>query len=141
MVFNISFREYYFYYLLLGIILIVGVFSYFRFMVYHDYVVYYEGECNPNVEICFVGCEDDECTEEYYYTEVQKYAPDLLKVCGNNITDCAEANICLSTDQNCSITYCDSEVDGVDCAVPDQDQGDSFSSDADLLLEEEDNIE
>jgi len=141
MVFNINLRQYFFYYLLLVIVIIVGAFSYFRFIVHHDYIVYYEGECDPNIESCFVGCEDDECTEEYYYTEVQKYAPDLLKVCGNYVTDCDEANICLPTDQNCSIIYCDPEVDNVDCAVPDQDQGDSSSSDTDLLLEEKDNIE
>jgi hypothetical protein len=140
MVFNINFREYFFYYFLLVIIIITGAFSYYRFVVQHDYIVYYEGECDPNVQSCFVGCEDDECINEYYYLEVQKYASDLLKVCGNYITDCAEANICLPTDQECTITYCDPEIDDVDCAVSTPDQEASLSSDADVLLEE-DNIE
>jgi hypothetical protein len=140
MIFKLNFREYFFYYLLLVFILITGVFSYFRFIVYHDYVVYYEGECDPTVESCFVGCEDDECTNEYPYSKVQKYAPDVIRECGNYITDCPEANICLPTDQECSITYCDPEIDSVDCAMNEPDQETSLSSDTDLLLEKGDNI-
>ena len=117
MVFDINFREYFFYYFLLGVILITWIFSYFHFMVRHDYVVYYEGGCNPVSESCFVGCEDDSCTSEYYYSKVQKYAPDLLRVCGEYTADCAEANVCLPTDRKCSIIYCDPIVDGDVCAT------------------------
>ena len=138
MIFKLNFREYFFYYFLLVIILITGVFSYFRFIVQHDYIVYYEGECDPAIESCFVGCEDDECTEEYYYSKVQKYAPDLLKECGGYVTDCPEANICFPTDQECSITYCESETDSNDCAVTIPDQTDDSPTDP-LLMN--DNIE
>jgi hypothetical protein len=139
MIFNINFREYFFYYFLLVVILIVGIFSYFRFVVQHDYIVYYEGECDPTIESCFVGCEDDECTDMYYYSKVQKYAPDLLRECGEYITECAKANICLSTDRECSITYCDPEIDDSDCSELIIDPVNS-SIDIDTLLEK-DNIE
>ena len=69
------------------IILLIGA-SYMRFIVTHDYMVAYEGECDPSLNTCFVGCIDNECTSEYYYTKVQKYAPDLYKQCGSDITDC-----------------------------------------------------
>ena len=118
MAFKLNLQKYFFFYLLLVIILITGIFSYFRFIIQHDYIVYYEGECDPAIESCFVGCNDDGCNDKYYYSKVQKYAPDLLKECGADIVDCAEANICLSTDKECSITYCDLETAGVDCVAP-----------------------
>jgi len=74
--------------------------------------VSYEGECDPKMELCFIGCENDECTKEYYYTMVQKYAPDVYAQCGEDITDCVEASVCLPSDRECSITYCDPKVDG-----------------------------
>ncbi|MBU1755080.1 hypothetical protein KKH81_02255, partial [Patescibacteria group bacterium] len=82
---------------------------YERFLVNHDYIVEYEGECDAETESCFVGCEDDECTETYYYSLVEKYAADVRKQCGVDITDCEDANICLESDTHCSVTYCDAE--------------------------------
>lgn len=100
-------------------VLAVAFFSCNRFILKSDYVVSYEGVCDPSFESCFVGCEDDECTQEYYYTEVQKYAPDLYRECGKDITDCDVANICLPEDKDCSVTYCDPETneDGT-CSEP-----------------------
>ena len=135
MVFNINFREYFFYYFLLIAILIVGVFSYFRFIVNNDYILYYEGECDPTVKSCFIGCEDDECTKEYFYSKVQKYAPDVIRECGGVVTDCTEANICFPTDKECSITYCDPESDGSDCSELIIDPVDNSAIDIDSLLE------
>jgi len=140
MVFNINFREYFFYYLLLTFFLITGGFSYFRFVIQNDYVVSYEGECDPAVESCFVGCEDDGCTEEYFYSKVQKYAPDVIRECGGYVTDCPEANICFPIDQECSITYCDPETDGSDCSEPIIEPVNNSSIDIETLLDK-DNIE
>ncbi len=106
-----------FFYFVALVIVVSAVMSFYRFIVLNDYLVSYEGNCDPTTESCFVGCEDDECTSEYYYTEIIKYAPDLEKECGINITDCEAANICLPTDRECSITYCDPEIDGGACAV------------------------
>jgi len=98
-------------------IIIVSIISYNRFIINNDYFVGYEGVCDPNIEKCFIGCEDDECTEEYYYSQIVKYAPDLYSECGEDITDCKEANVCLPSDRNCSITYCDIETDGDSCST------------------------
>jgi hypothetical protein len=82
-------------------------------MVLNDYVVAYEGDCDPYTESCFVGCEDDECTEEYYYTLIEKYAPNVKAQCGTDITECDAAYECLPEDGGrCQITYCDPDVDG-----------------------------
>ncbi|HAS80437.1 MAG: hypothetical protein UR25_C0005G0065 [Candidatus Nomurabacteria bacterium GW2011_GWE1_32_28] len=115
---KINFREHIFSLILTPLIIIICVISYFRFMVYRDYIVEYEGVCDPLVDKCFIGCEDDACTTEYYYTLIQKYAHDLYKECGNDVTDCEEANICLPDDRECSIVYCDVEVDGALCSIP-----------------------
>jgi hypothetical protein len=111
---NINFRDHIFPFILIPAITIVGVISYYRFIVNKDYIVEYEGVCDPEIQQCFVGCEDDECTEQYYYSDMHKYAPDLYAECGEDITDCETASMCLPSDRECSITYCDPMVDGVD---------------------------
>ncbi|KKR41869.1 hypothetical protein A2356_03740 [Candidatus Nomurabacteria bacterium RIFOXYB1_FULL_39_16] len=111
------FRKNFFPYILILLTIAVGITSYSRLFINQDYLVEYEGECDPIIEECFVGCEDDECTEEYYYTQIIKYAPDLYKQCGKDITDCESANICLPDDKICSITYCDIETDKDICEL------------------------
>lgn len=114
-----NFRNHFFLYVIVTLIFIVGVFSYYRFMIKQDYMVGYEGVCDPatNTNKCFEGCNDDACTEKYYYSKMVKYAPDLYKECGEDITDCESASSCLPGDQGCSVTYCNSEVNGDTCAV------------------------
>jgi hypothetical protein len=99
------------------IILLIVIFSYYRFFIIKDYFVKYEGGCDPTTQKCFVGCEDEECLEEYYYSLVQKKVTDLNTQCGEDITDCEFANECLESDQNCSITYCEEEKDGPVCDI------------------------
>lgn len=101
------------------IVLFIGA-SYMRFIVIHDYMVEYEGECDPATNTCFVGCEDEECTTEYYYSKIQKYAPDIFAQCGADITDCENANVCLDGENKCSITLCDPETDGEECELLDE---------------------
>lgn len=110
------FRSHFLMYTLVPLFIICVGAAFFRFMVVHDYLVAYEGECDPMTESCFIGCEDDECTETYYYMEVEKYAPDLLKQCGDHIEECEAANVCIPIhDTQCSITYCDPVTDGDSC--------------------------
>ncbi|MFA7422009.1 MAG: hypothetical protein WCZ90_20160 [Melioribacteraceae bacterium] len=100
-----------FFSLILSFATVVVIFlSYDRFIVRHDYVVGYEGNCDKATESCFVGCEDDECTVEYYYTKMQKYQPDLYAECGLDITNCEYADACLSGDRECSKIYCDEKT-------------------------------
>lgn len=96
-------------------LLILCVTSYVRFMVNHDYMVAYEIECDPSTQECFVGCDDDECSEPYYYAEVTKYAADLYAQCGPDITECGEAAICTVGDTACEITFCESGMEGAVC--------------------------
>jgi hypothetical protein len=112
---RINFNSLFLSYVLVFLIIIAGAVSYARFMVYHDYVVEYEGTCEPLTEQCFVGCEDDACSKEYYYSKVHKYEPDLYAQCGKDITDCGAANVCFPGDRDCSVTFCNSEVDGDIC--------------------------
>jgi len=113
-----KFKKYVLVYSILPLLILLVGSSYLRFMVNHDYMVAYEGECDPVTNICFVGCEDDECATEYYYSQVLKYAPNLLGQCSNDITDCDSANICLNEDEGrCSITYCDPDFDGDVCEL------------------------
>jgi hypothetical protein len=85
-------------------------------MVKQDYMVVYEGICDPNSKSCFISCEDDDCTKGHYYSRVEKYAPDLYKECGKDITDCRAASACIPGDHKCSITYCETGVDGNNCS-------------------------
>lgn len=86
-----------------------------RFMIAHDYLVAYEGACDPSIESCFVGCVDEECSENYYYTDMQKYAPNLLAQCGPHIEECPFASECLPGESQCVIAYCDPELNGEAC--------------------------
>lgn len=112
-------RNHFFFYILVAIIFIVGIFSYRRFMIKQDYVVGYEGICDPatNINKCFEGCNDDACTEKHYYLKMVKYAPDLYKECGEDITDCEAASACLSGDNNCIETYCNPDDKSDTCAT------------------------
>lgn len=112
---SINFREHIFSFILTPLVIVIGIVSYFRFVVYQDYMVGYKGACDPVEKECFVECDSDICAKENYYSEVQKYAPDLYKECGKDITGCQAANECLPEDRNCSITYCNKEIDGDVC--------------------------
>lgn len=114
-----NFRNYFFFYTLVGFVFLAGIFSYNRFMIRQDYMVWYEGSCDPIISAtkCFQGCADDACTEVYYYSKMLKYAPDLYRECGKDITDCESANSCLPGNRQCSVTYCDSKIEGDTCAA------------------------
>ncbi|MFA6386287.1 MAG: hypothetical protein WCW04_00750 [Candidatus Paceibacterota bacterium] len=113
---NINFKDNLLTYILTPLIIIVSIISFYRFFINHDYLIGYEGVCDPSIKKCFVGCEDDSCTKEYYYSQVIKYAPDLKNECGEDITDCETASVCLPNNRNCSITYCDPEIDSNICS-------------------------
>jgi len=92
--------------------------SYTRFVVNHDYIVGYEGSCDPEIFKCFVGYEDGTSEKELYYSKIKKYAPDLYKQCGEDITGCESANRCFPEDRHCSIIYCDEKKDDDTCSQP-----------------------
>ena len=111
------FRQHFFRYILI-LLTVAAVFSsYTRFVVDKDYLVSYEGVCDPGRETCFIGCEDEECIEQYYYSKIEKYAQDLYAQCGKDTMGCEASNRCLPNDRECSIMYCDIELDGEDCEI------------------------
>jgi len=105
-----KFRQHPVLWILVPLCLLALGLSFYRFMVVGSYVVEYQGACDPETEHCFVGCNDDACQDTYYYTKVKKYAPDVYAECGPDVTDCAQASVCLPTDASCSITYCSPET-------------------------------
>lgn len=111
------FKKYFFSYII-GILFILFIgSSYLRFIVLQDYLVSYETDCDPETESCFVGCEDDECTQEYYYAVIERKAFEINSICGKDITDCDEAYYCPDdTDIECSINFCDPETDKDGCS-------------------------
>jgi len=84
-------------------------------MVQNDYLVTYEGDCNPYTQDCFLYCEDDECSDPFYYSSMERHAAELYALCGKDITDCDMAYECQNGVEICSITFCDLELDGDSC--------------------------
>lgn len=87
--------------------------SYVRFMVQQDYVVSYEVECNPETDSCYVGCANDDCTEEYYYAVMSRHNNTVQSLCGLDVTDCEAAQTCSVNESRCAIEYCA----GPDCST------------------------
>lgn len=127
------------YTLIVLVVFLVGA-SDFRFILAQDYVVAYEGACDPAVSVCFIGCEDDACANEYYYANVEKYAADLYAQCGADITGCTSADVCRANDRKCSVTYCDLETDGDACETLDEESvmlNDGQASDIEEVSQQE----
>jgi hypothetical protein len=108
-------------------IIVVGtiisvIFSIERFFVRKTYIIEYEAQCNPLAEHCFIrSCEglDDSCRISTFKI-IKKYARDVARDCGNDVRDCAQAQICNPTDRSCEIIYCNTETVHEDtiCAEP-----------------------
>ncbi|MFT5849491.1 MAG: hypothetical protein ACI9H6_000300 [Patiriisocius sp.] len=105
------FTKYFLVYAVVPLLLFVVTASYYRFIVINDYVVSYEGDCDPTAESCFIGCEDDECTEEYFYSVVERHASEIKEICGVDITDCDDSYECPAEGTKCFISYCDDSED------------------------------
>jgi len=110
------FRKHFLFYSLALLISIVGSLLFNRFIINHDYIVGYEGLCDPSVKICFIGCDSEECLQKNYYVKMEKSAVSLYQECGEDITNCEEANQCLPGEEKCVSTYCDPDIDGDSCS-------------------------
>lgn len=99
---------------LIPLMLVTVAASYVRFMVLNDYYVAYEVECDPHTQSCYVGCEDDACTEEYYYAIIERHAPEIMELCGESVLDCEAAYVCPVGEEECSLSFCEPEIDGED---------------------------
>lgn len=111
--------------------------AYYRFMITHDYMIRYEGECDPYTENCFIGCEDDECTIEYYFSDIYRHATDIHRLCGEDITDCEAANTCSAAEKKCSITYCDISLENESCeTIPEQSNKIDLTESDEFMIED-----
>lgn len=121
--------------LILGLIVLVGAVaaSYYRSFVAKEYNIQYESTCDPQTESCFYyECteEDGEDCESYAYALMQKHANDLYAACGDDVTSCEAAALCLPSDRACERTYCDPESEV--CAIAESEP----SLEEDMLEEE-----
>ncbi len=113
-----QFRKHFLLYILSLLILLLVSASFYRFIILQDYIVVFEGSCDPLTENCFIGCNNDECTDVYYFVKVQRHASELYGVCGTDITDCDLANTCtVKSETSCSVTPCDLLIDGDSCEM------------------------
>lgn len=98
--------------------------SYYRFIVLHDHLVSYEAFCDPTEASCYVLCEDEaiediaECPAEqvFTYAVIERYAADLMSLCGDTVTDCEAADYCAEGEVDCVVYYCDQETEAEYCA-------------------------
>ncbi len=111
------FRENILIYTIVPLLILLSAASYYRFVIQKDYLVSYEGDCDPYTETCFLYCEDDECTEPFYYSIIERKASEVFALCGTDVTLCDEAYECQENVETCSVTYCDIEFDGKECEV------------------------
>ena len=109
-------RNIFFYTTVLLLILTISA-SYYRFMISYDYLVTYEGDCDPYSSVCYQYCEDDECTEPFHHTWMTRGAATLKENCDEDITMCDFAYECTPTEEFCEIAYCDLELEADECEL------------------------
>jgi hypothetical protein len=98
--------------------------SYYRFLISEEYTLAYEGNCDPYTQTCFVGCNDEDCTDIYYYSYIARSAATLSSVCGDSIESCVNAHFCTPGEQNCTVTFCDPRAGDVceELSISDRDE-------------------
>lgn len=109
-------KKNYFAYLVAIMTILLASASLYRFYIQQDYLVAYEGDCDPATESCYLYCEDDECTEPFYYSVIERGAATLYDMCGPDVTECDKAYSC-EGDETCAIYFCDPEIDGEEACV------------------------
>lgn len=119
-------KKHYFLYTILLLLFLSVLASTYRFSIIHDYTIYDEFECDPSTDSCFLYCEDEECSEPWYYVEVERDAGNLLQFCNGNLitgyTESEDPEIspepifcdalyeCQPDEFPCELTYCDPAI-------------------------------
>jgi hypothetical protein len=112
------FKKFLLTYTLIPLLVLSAGAGYYKFQVLGDYMITYEGWCDELNEECYVGCEDETCTEEYYFTYVSRHVRDIESLCGPDITDCDEADYCQEDEITCEVEYCDNTDDECESFSP-----------------------
>jgi hypothetical protein len=94
-------------YTLIPLTILLVLTSYYRFVVLEDYTVAYEADCDPQTQICFSYCEDNDCKEPYYFAKIKRYAKTLNEICGDDVSNCEAASQCQRNELDCNISFCD----------------------------------
>lgn len=89
------------------LLLFMIIVSYVRFVVLTDYLVSYEAICDPQAQSCYVGCDNEDCSENYYYAIITRHANEIEALCGKDISDCSAADTCSADEEQCAVEYCD----------------------------------
>jgi hypothetical protein len=101
------FRRFFLLYTLIPLIVISFAANYYRFMVAYDYEVVHEGSCDPYQEQCYMYCEDEECSDPFYYTNIHREASSLRNICSDKtVTECELAQTCQPFESSCITEYC-----------------------------------
>lgn len=95
---------------ILLLVAFTAIFSFNRFILQADYVVEYKVSCDPTINSCFVGCNDELCADQYTYAKVSRQATNIKKLCGKDITDCEAAQYCEQGENSCEVKYCEGEL-------------------------------
>lgn len=87
--------------------------SFVRFKINHDYLASITIECDPSEYSCYIECNDEACTDPYYYSYIERPAKDIKAICSNeDISQCIENLACSETpNMDCVETFCDPAVD------------------------------
>ena len=108
-------------------------FSYWRFVVKRDFVVFMHTECDPFVERCFVercdpaaeGEDEWPCVgnedEDVSFFKIQKRNASFIPLCSSDDETCDPFE-CTKGEKDCSVLYCDEDdenfEDGQECNDP-----------------------
>jgi hypothetical protein len=88
---------------------------FFRFFVLEDYLIAYEGDCDPETQSCYVWCEDSEDSSScFYYSVIERHASEIAEKCDLDVSECDAAYVCQEDVEICSLSYCDPYIDGAE---------------------------
>lgn len=107
-------KSHFFFYIITLFLFFLTSASILRFIILQDYIVSYEGECDPETESCFMYCEDENCTDPSYYTIIERHARELRETCGPDVTTCDQAYSCAG-DDSCRVIYCNPDNEDEIC--------------------------
>lgn len=138
--------------LLLGAVtlVIIGsvVVSFLRFVVFRDYLIETQVDCDPSVESCFVwecdplseedgeACSGNPDEDTWYYKVIRKNAMNI-PVCDPNIEEC-EPLSCAPGEPECEYSLCEEgNEDGVRCSTADDAAIEVMSDGEEVIVEQD----
>ncbi|MFZ2190178.1 MAG: hypothetical protein WA057_02730 [Candidatus Magasanikiibacteriota bacterium] len=114
-------------YIFFSLIIVVLVFTFYKFIVAKDYYIRFETTCEPTKEYCFVkecNSEEEECPADpaegiSYYKIIEEKAS-AIPSCNLDGEDCPE--IFCNNGEDCQEILCDSETNDTDleCSDPEK---------------------